>query len=117
MTLFPGSERREKQGQPQIPSLRYGMTNKKTDNSNSNSDGYGKGIANPGVMPRRGLAYSRIGGRFMGWGLEATDEEFALVDHLGGEMVVEGEEELFVAHDLLLPLGSVDSLELVEGLP
>jgi len=30
-------------------------------------------------------------------------------------VVVEGEEELFVAHDLLFPLGAVDGLEGVEG--
>src|SRR5271170_467424 len=30
-------------------------------------------------------------------------------------MVVEGEEELFVAHDLLFPLRAVDGLEGVEG--
>ena len=47
--------------------------------------------------------------------LEAADQEFALVDHLWGEMVVEGEEELFVAHDLLFPLRAVDGLEGVEG--
>ena len=46
---------------------------------------------------------------FCGW-LEAADEEFALVDHLGGEMVVEEEEELFVVHDFAAPGGAVDFL-------
>ena len=36
-------------------------------------------------------------------GLQAADEEFALEDHLGGEVVVEGDEELFVVDDLALP--------------
>jgi hypothetical protein len=47
--------------------------------------------------------------------LQAADEEFALVNHLRWEVVVEQEEELFVAHDFLLPLGAVDGLQLVEG--
>src|SRR6185312_827280 len=48
-------------------------------------------------------------------GLEAADEEFALVDHLGREVVMEEEEEGLVIHDLMTPLGTVDLLELVEG--
>jgi hypothetical protein len=42
--------------------------------------------------------------------LETADEQFALVDHLGGQVVVEGKEEFFVAHDLLLPLDAIDGL-------
>ncbi len=46
--------------------------------------------------------------------LQAADEEFALVDHLRGQVVVEVDEELFVADDFVLPAGAVDLLELVE---
>jgi len=48
------------------------------------------------------------------WLLEAADEEFAFVDHLWWEVVVEQEEELFVAHDFFVPGGAVYVLELVE---
>ena len=48
--------------------------------------------------------------------LEAADEEFALVDELGGEVVVEGDEELLVVHDLALPGVGIDVLEMVEEL-
>src|SRR5271154_6733178 len=41
---------------------------------------------------------------------ETADQEFPLVDHLRRQMVVEREEELFVAHNLLTPLGAVDGL-------
>ena len=48
-------------------------------------------------------------------GLQAADEEFALEDYLGGEVIVQGDEELFVVHDLALPCVGIDVLELVEG--
>jgi hypothetical protein len=35
--------------------------------------------------------------------LDAADEEFALVDHLVGKMVVQREEELLMPDDLLAP--------------
>ena len=41
-------------------------------------------------------------------GLQAADEEFALEDHLCGEVVVEGDEELFVVDDLALPGFGID---------
>jgi hypothetical protein len=99
------------------------MTNKRTDNGNGNSTAtaIATAIVTAKKLPTLEYAVQRLG-LLRGWRLlyecwlEAADEEFALVDHLGGEMVVEGEEKLFVAHDLLLPLGSVDGLELVEGL-
>ena len=44
-------------------------------------------------------------GRFVPYGirLQAADEEFALVDHFFGEMVVKLDEKLFVVDDFVLP--------------
>ena len=47
-----------------------------------------------------------------GQSLEAADKEFAFIDHLGGEVVVKGEEEFFVTHDFALPGIAIDGLEL-----
>ena len=70
-------------------------------------------------MTNKGRAECGTGKRvpfrhFGGGRLEAADEEFAFVDELGGEAVVEGDEELFVVHDLALPGVGIDVLELVE---
>src|SRR5438045_3846702 len=46
--------------------------------------------------------------------LETADEEFALVDHFLGEMVVELDEELFVVDDFVAPGFVVKMLQRVE---
>src|SRR5262245_8979549 len=46
--------------------------------------------------------------------LQAADKEFAFVDHLLGEMVMELNAELFVVNDFVLPGGTIDGLQLVE---
>src|SRR5438445_3035418 len=48
--------------------------------------------------------------------LQATDEEFAFVDHFFREMVVEFDEELFVVDDFTAPGFAVEFLESVEFL-
>src|ERR1700723_652066 len=48
--------------------------------------------------------------------LQPADEEFSLVDHLGREVVVKSEEELFMVHYLASPSRSIDLLQLVERL-
>ena len=45
---------------------------------------------------------------------QPADEEFALVDHLGRQMIVEVDEELFVADDLSAPELAVDGLQLLK---
>src|SRR6266851_2360641 len=47
--------------------------------------------------------------------LQSADEQLTLVDHLGGQVVVEGQEQLLVPHDILPPGRPVDLLQLVEG--
>lgn len=47
--------------------------------------------------------------------LKSANKQFPLVDHLGRQMVVEQDEQLFMAHDLPLPLRAVDSLQLIKG--
>jgi len=42
--------------------------------------------------------------------LQSADEQFSFVDHFWGEMVVEEEEEFFVAHDFVSPCVAVDFL-------
>ena len=42
--------------------------------------------------------------------LQTTDEQFALVDHLRGKMVMQVDEEFFVPDQLGLPCLAVDSL-------
>src|SRR5580704_15802350 len=46
--------------------------------------------------------------------LQPANEKLALVDHLGREMIVESEEEFFVAHHFFAPGGSIEGLQLVE---
>ena len=47
--------------------------------------------------------------------LQPADEEFALEDHLGGEMVVQGDEQFFLVHDFALPCVGIHLQKLIEG--
>ncbi len=47
-------------------------------------------------------------------GSQATDEQFALIDHFRRQVVVKEQEQLFMSQDFLLPCFAIDGLELVE---
>src|SRR5437868_15502744 len=51
------------------------------------------------------------GARFV---LDPADEQFALVDHFRRQVIVEFDEQLFVAQNLLLPSGGIELLQFVE---
>jgi hypothetical protein len=42
--------------------------------------------------------------------LKSADKQFALVDHLRRQVIVEQQEQLLMSHNLLLPLRAVHSL-------
>ncbi len=43
--------------------------------------------------------------------LQAADQEFAFIDHFGWDVVVDCDEEFFVADDFAFPLFAVDFLK------
>src|ERR1039458_638384 len=48
--------------------------------------------------------------------LQAADQQFPLVDHLRGQMIVQVDKELFVSHHFFVPCLPVDGLQFVEAL-
>src|SRR6266853_6513954 len=47
--------------------------------------------------------------------LKPANKQFTLIDHLGRKMIVQQKKQLFMPHNLLLPLVTVNRLKHVEG--